>query len=274
MGEILTEEEVYNLRHCSAIRHSVADCSGLFTSHESLRSRVAKLEKERDDRTVKPLAGWPKFFINGLLYQSEDGGKLTQINSSGHTCPECGKQTFHYDPRACALLCYSGVCHATEGVIYEHKAAAELLARIGELESQLAAVTKERDDLISKRQVQCEFTLDLCKKFDEANAQAAAIFKCSHCGNPATCHGTYEDHYGFGCDECCGHGCEDGHCDRIDTAGRELLEECARDKRDLEVALSALAACEYQYNPRDIARTTLAKLKRETLNLKPRTTGS
>ncbi len=38
---------------------------------------------------------------------------------------------------------------------------------------------------------------------------------CSNCGKPATCYGTYEGITGYGCDDCCGHGCEDGHCERI-----------------------------------------------------------
>lgn len=38
---------------------------------------------------------------------------------------------------------------------------------------------------------------------------------CRNCGNPATCYGTYENDTGYACDECCGHGCEDGHCERI-----------------------------------------------------------
>lgn len=35
---------------------------------------------------------------------------------------------------------------------------------------------------------------------------------CSTCGQPATCYGTYEGITGYGCDVCCGHGNEDGHC--------------------------------------------------------------
>lgn len=40
--------------------------------------------------------------------------------------------------------------------------------------------------------------------------------KCAHCENPATCYGKYADcDEGYACDECCGHGCEDGHCVRF-----------------------------------------------------------
>lgn len=38
---------------------------------------------------------------------------------------------------------------------------------------------------------------------------------CTTCGKPATCHGTYEGITGYGCDDCCGHGCEDGDCEPI-----------------------------------------------------------
>lgn len=45
--------------------------------------------------------------------------------------------------------------------------------------------------------------------------------RCSTCGEPATCHGTYEGFTGFGCDVCCGHGCEDGHCEPICNCGAD-----------------------------------------------------
>lgn len=44
--------------------------------------------------------------------------------------------------------------------------------------------------------------------------------KCDWCDDPATCHGTYDGHTGYACDDCCGHGCEDGWCDPI-IKGRE-----------------------------------------------------
>ena len=42
--------------------------------------------------------------------------------------------------------------------------------------------------------------------------------RCALCGNPAACVGNYEDMPYPGepaCDECCGHGCEDGHCEPL-----------------------------------------------------------
>lgn len=41
---------------------------------------------------------------------------------------------------------------------------------------------------------------------------------CAHClERPATCIGSYEGAADFtpACDECCGHGCEDGQCEPI-----------------------------------------------------------
>lgn len=38
---------------------------------------------------------------------------------------------------------------------------------------------------------------------------------CDVCGKPASCIGKYDaDAYSPACDECCGHGNEDGHCIR------------------------------------------------------------
>lgn len=40
--------------------------------------------------------------------------------------------------------------------------------------------------------------------------------RCEHCGAPAACHGSYEGAApGYACDECCGHGQEDGRCMRL-----------------------------------------------------------
>jgi hypothetical protein len=75
---------------------------------------------------------------------------------------------------------------------------------------------------------------------------------CNHCGrSPATCIGRYEDQERdqLACDECCGHGCEDGSCTRLDNPaalierGRRggVLEanekhEATLAKRDAEIA--------------------------------------
>lgn len=42
---------------------------------------------------------------------------------------------------------------------------------------------------------------------------------CAHCGKPATCIGKYEamEFASPACDDCCGHACEDGHCDEIEA---------------------------------------------------------
>jgi hypothetical protein len=38
--------------------------------------------------------------------------------------------------------------------------------------------------------------------------------RCAHCRKPATCRGAYEGRgEAYACDDCCGHGCEDGRCE-------------------------------------------------------------
>lgn len=62
--------------------------------------------------------------------------------------------------------------------------------------------------------------------------------KCSHCGNPATCFGSYErpDAHGFACDECCGHGCEDGHCAQLQETFEAMPGWCDNLERTTERA--------------------------------------
>ena len=51
---------------------------------------------------------------------------------------------------------------------------------------------------------------------------------CDFCGKPATCYGSYEGAANaYACDDCCGHGQEDGKCspvDRIPTLSARLVE--------------------------------------------------
>ena len=48
--------------------------------------------------------------------------------------------------------------------------------------------------------------------------------RCSICSKLATCQGAYEDesNWGFGCNSCCGHGNEDGHCEPVNLS--QLVE--------------------------------------------------
>lgn len=40
---------------------------------------------------------------------------------------------------------------------------------------------------------------------------------CAICGMPAACVGAYDgDERAYACDSCCGHACEDGHCDSLE----------------------------------------------------------
>lgn len=57
---------------------------------------------------------------------------------------------------------------------------------------------------------------------------------CEHCGElPAVCVGAYDgESLAVACDECCGHGCEDGWC-------RELDEDWRAQVADLMLGASA-----------------------------------
>lgn len=64
-----------------------------------------------------------------------------------------------------------------------------------------------------------------CMGEDEGHAEAVAICaavnragpRICECGRPATCFGSYESDLtpAYACDECCGHGNEDGRCEGI-----------------------------------------------------------
>lgn len=51
-------------------------------------------------------------------------------------------------------------------------------------------------------------------------AMAEGTEHCDMCGKPATCLGAYEseENLGFACDECCGHGNEDGWCVQVNAS--------------------------------------------------------
>ena len=67
---------------------------------------------------------------------------------------------------------------------------------------------------------------------------------CARCGEPATCLGAYEgaETEQYGCDECCGHGNEDGHCEAVgdvDTLRTNTLA-LIREVRRLTAALDGV----------------------------------
>lgn len=60
---------------------------------------------------------------------------------------------------------------------------------------------------------------------------------CTTCGvREATCVGRYEDMDTCepSCDECCGHGCEDGHCDRVEVDPSGDWECSCGEEGDME----------------------------------------
>lgn len=59
-----------------------------------------------------------------------------------------------------------------------------------------------------------------------ADEQIRAL-TCDICSKPATCVGSYEDMPYPGepaCDDCCGHGCEDGHCDALYDEDGDIIQ--------------------------------------------------
>lgn len=66
----------------------------------------------------------------------------------------------------------------------------------------------------------CEICGGACSESgcDRRNARGGAPV-CHICGKPATCIGRYDNMKTDepACDDCCGHGCEDGHCEPIEA---------------------------------------------------------
>lgn len=66
-----------------------------------------------------------------------------------------------------------------------------------------------------------------------------ALKLCANCHKPATCYGQYEDQpEGYACDDCCGHGNEDGHCEPISApsvsdSNAAQTEELGETKADV-----------------------------------------
>lgn len=99
--------------------------------------------------------------------------------------------------------------------------------------------------------------------------------RCAICGTPATCFGRYEDapQADFACDTCCGHGCEDGHCDKLglvkmvkDVANggalwaqnaehfRKQAEAAERERDEARSILGALTGEDMKVEARQVAR--------------------
>lgn len=59
------------------------------------------------------------------------------------------------------------------------------------------------------------------------------LLVCAHCGKPATCLGAYEseENLGLACDDCCGHGNEDGWCVPADEVNATLQRVAQREQR-------------------------------------------
>lgn len=65
---------------------------------------------------------------------------------------------------------------------------------------------------------------------------------CYVCGALATCVGAYEGsrYEQFGCDEHCGHGCEDGHCDPISGVAEQIVPPARVSARVLAASVEGV----------------------------------
>lgn len=63
------------------------------------------------------------------------------------------------------------------------------------------------------------------------------IIACRFCERPATCYGTYEGSTGFACNDCCGHGREDGWCDPVAEYIEKLQADAERYRRMRQAAI-------------------------------------
>lgn len=77
------------------------------------------------------------------------------------------------------------------------------------------SVTKAMCDAMEDMQLPAILALlEACGTATPEQVRAALDSARCDCGKLATCFGSYEGQEpSFGCDTCCGHGCEDGHCD-------------------------------------------------------------
>lgn len=70
---------------------------------------------------------------------------------------------------------------------------------------------------------------------ESASREPVVVPVCEHCdcGKPATCIGRYETmtEPAYACDECCGHGCEDGECYPLDEPNPWSKREACRKER-------------------------------------------
>lgn len=85
----------------------------------------------------------------------------------------------------------------------------------------------------------------LLTKRPENIARMWPVATCRNCGNAATCYGKYEDDAGFACDECCGHGCEDGWCEPANGTFRKnvWLLTSVSDQQTADAMIPQLLQC-------------------------------
>lgn len=89
--------------------------------------------------------------------------------------------------------------------------------RIAELETKLTELEGANKALRDRcAMLQSRDTPTWREHAERADAKVVELearqLKCSICDKPATCMGVCENNWAYACDECCGHGGEDGEC--------------------------------------------------------------
>lgn len=78
---------------------------------------------------------------------------------------------------------------------------------------------------------------------DTITDEQIRALRCAICSEPAACVGRYEEPGEPACNECCGHGCEDGSCDLLYDEDGDITQDLAwADDKDRGTRMRARCA--------------------------------
>lgn len=103
-----------------------------------------------------------------------------------------------------------------DGTVHMSLHAESAASKIVNMQLKFCQAIKLRDNLNSVIE-KINATAEVAAPDGEKAEAPARKPKCMTCGKPATCYGKYEGVEGYSCDNCCGHGNEDGFCERLAT---------------------------------------------------------
>lgn len=108
---------------------------------------------------------WPRFYVNGILYQSGPDGVLSPL-SGPQKCPRCNGLTLSFDPRAGCMLCLMIGCRHHESVIIDRRDFLDVVKENLELKRELARHHAAH-----------------CREGERAKAVPEHSDPCPHCGS-------------------------------------------------------------------------------------------